>query len=174
MWYYLVDYGPTSHGAAPALPPGVGFLLMAGPGYNPPWGIFSCSTEVAPSEHVHPLPEDVLRTIWAAEHYPPALALARDTITGEFEGRLPTREVFAARYAELLREHMRQQPEAGYLFTEATGDEPGYLTRGMFYWVLLYSAETGLVSWVSSDYFVYQNSSSDFALEYSQLEALRI
>ena len=67
---------------------------------------------------------------------------------------------------------MSQQPNAPYLFVEAIGNEPEYLTRGQFYWVLRYLKGSDAVKWVSSDYFVYENPASDFALSQDQLATL--
>ncbi len=160
MWYYIADYQTTKHGLAPALPPKVGFVLMAAPGDAPPWGVFGCNVEVPPSAKVRQIPEELSLALANAEQYPPALALARHDLDREFEDRPHSEVEFCRRYASILREHMAQQRNAPYLFVEATGDEPGYLTRGQFYWVLRYLKGSDAVKWVSSDYFVYENPAS--------------
>jgi hypothetical protein len=172
MWYYIADYQTTKHGLAPALPPKVGFLLMASPGDAPPWGVFGCNSEVPLSANVRQIPEDLSFALAGAKHYPPALALAREDLGKEFKDRRASELEVCRRYAAALREHMAQQPNAPYLFVQATGDEPGYLTRGQFYWVLRYLKGSDAVKWVSSDYFVYENPTSDFAVSQDQLAAL--
>ena len=86
--------------------------------------------------------------------------------------RVPAPEEFCDVYRELLIEHLRQQPAAPYVLVEALGEEPGYLTRGQFYWVLRYLRGANAVQWVSADYFVYENAVSDFALSDEQLSDL--
>jgi len=172
VWYYAADYQPTKHGAGPTFPEGVGYLLMAAPRDGPSWGVFQCMAKVPLADHIFAIPEDLRRALSTAEHYPPALAIARDAVAAGFRDRRPSRDDLFRLYTEHLLKHMSLQPSAPYLFVEATGDEPGYLTRGQFYWVLRYLKGAGTVNWVSSDYFIYENSASDFALSEDQLSAL--
>jgi hypothetical protein len=173
MWYYVVDYIPFGNGSTPALPAGTGFMLLAGPEADPTrWGIFKCDDEVPLSKHVRAVDDALRKIIWSAERYPPALALARDRCGTLFDGQVPALDEFCEVYRDSLIEHMRQQPRAPYVFAEAVGEEPAYLTRGQFYWVLRHLRGASAVKWVSADYFVYENPASDFALSEEQLAAL--
>jgi hypothetical protein len=172
MWYYLIDYVPAEHGSAPALPKGIGFLLLAAPAFDPEWGLFEVDRELVVSDQVRAVPRYTEDALLSAMRYPPAVALARDAMSNEFDGQQPTDAEFCARYAECLREHMTLQPTAPYLFVKATADEPGYLTAGQFYWVLRYLRGSDTVAWVSSDYFVYHNAAADFDLSSEQADAL--
>jgi hypothetical protein len=152
---------------------GTGYLLMASP-LDPKWGVFRCGREVPLSKHITAIPDDLRSALWSAEQYPPALALARDAISGEFSERQLDRNRFFERYRDLLVDYMSRQPSAPYILVRAVGDELGYLTRGQFYWVLRYLKDSNTVQWVSADYFVYQNRASDFALSQEQLAALEL
>ena len=170
--YYLVDYVKWGRNSRPALPDGTGFLLLAAPGCDPRWGVFAVDRELQPSDQVRPVPIELQRLLQAAEQYPPAMALARDALSIEFDGEQPTDELFCIRYAACLDEYLTQQGSAPYVFAKAIGDELGYLRRGEFYWVLRYLRGSRTVAWVSSDYFVYHNPVSDFDLSPDQLDAL--
>ncbi len=98
MKYYLVDYVPSGRNSRPALPDGTGFLLLAAPGFDPGWGVFAVDGEVPPSDQVRPVAAELRSSLQAAEQYPPAIALARDTLSNEFDGEPPTDEVFCIRY----------------------------------------------------------------------------
>jgi hypothetical protein len=108
----------------------------------------------------------------AGRRYPPALALARDEAALFPNGTSIDRGAFAERYAARVAHHMSLQPFAPYVLVEAVGDEPGYLARGQFYWVLRYLRGAGTVRWVSEDWHVYENSAYDFRLSDEQLGRL--
>ena len=172
MWYYLIDYVSAGRGSAPSLAPGVGFLLLAAPAFDPPWGLFQVDQELPLSEHIRLVPRETEAALRSAIRYPPAVALARDAMPNEFEDRQPTDAEFCSRYAACLREHMALQSRAPYMFVEATRNELGYLSPGQFYWVLRYLRGSETVAWVSSDYFLYHNPAADFDLLPEQAEAL--
>lgn len=159
-------------GWTPPIPRGVGFLLLAGPGFDPPWGIFAVEAELAESSHVEPISDELEHLLRSAERFPPALAIVRDLVAAEFDDQLPTYEQFSSRYSELLHEQLLDQPNAPYLLVRAIGGESGYLIPGDFYWVLRYLRGSSSIAWVSADYFVYQNPVTDFELSSEQLESL--
>ena len=172
MWYYLVDYVADGNEYAPAIPRGVGFNLIAAPAHDARWGLFCVWAEVPLSHQVRVVPPSTALAVISAERYPPAFALARNIVAEEFDGQVVTDEMFCARYAECLRDIMRQQEGAPYVLAEAINDELGYLQSGQYYWVVRYLRGAEKVAWVSDDFHVYHNPASDFALSAAQLERL--
>jgi hypothetical protein len=88
------------------------------------------------------------------------------------DGATIGRGEFAERHAARVIHHLSRQPFAPYMLAEGLVDEPGYLTRGQYYWVLRYLPGDGAVRWVSEDFQVYQNAASDFRLSATELDAL--
>ena len=172
MPHYFIGYQKDGNGWAPPIPHGIGFLLLAGPGVDPPWGLFTVEADLPASAHVRTISDELEHLIRSAERFPPALAIARDLVTAEFDSASPTHEEFSARYVTLLLQQLRDQANAPYLLTKAVGSELGYLIPGEFYWVLRYLRGSSAVAWVSADYFVYQNPVTDFDLSPEQLERL--
>ena len=76
----MADYVPMSDGVGftPALPEGIGFVLLAGPDDGPRWGIFACGDQVEFSGQVQPVSPSIEAVLESGRRYPPALALARD------------------------------------------------------------------------------------------------
>ncbi len=62
-------------------------------------------------------------------------------------------------------------PTAPYVMALANRDDLGYLCKGEWYWTLrMRAGPTGsVVSWVSSDYYIYENPIEDFVLNTGQL-----
>ncbi|MFZ5832451.1 MAG: hypothetical protein ACOY3P_20380 [Planctomycetota bacterium] len=163
MNYYCVDSKRGPDGAAPALPDGTGFLVLAEVGkQNSPWAVVQCSRRVPQSHVVRALPGNVRDAIESAQQYPPAFALARNDLEGRSKSELSTPEAFMNAYRQALLRHLRGQGGHGFLLAEAVGEESGYLYRGCFYWVLDLDPSTQTVRWVSDDYFIYENPAADF------------
>jgi hypothetical protein len=171
-WYCIADYVPSRTGrdSAPALPEGAGYVLLAGPIDTQRWGIFACSGPVEFSDHVRPVPSAIEAILDSGRRYPPALALARDEADSFTEGI--NQEEYSRRFAERVAHHLQRQAAAVYQLAPAVVDDPGYASKGQYYWVLQYLSESSEVRWVSDDYQVYRNSASDFHLSEDQLGAL--
>ncbi len=168
--YCVADYLPEV-GSGPAVPRGVGYVLLAGPIDTARWGIFMCSDAVEFSERVRPIPVEVVQILESGRRYPPALALARDN--ADAVGALLREPEFVHLYADLVELQLKTQEGKPYVLVKAANDEPGYLISGQYYWVLEYAPGTSSVRWVSDDYHVYQNPASDFALSDDQLRQLQ-
>ena len=176
---YVIDYlpdqphpGGRQWSYTLPLPEGVGFRLLAGPGYDPPWGVFHCGAELPLSAHVRAVPEDTCRALHAAAQYPPALAPARDDLAAAYHGRpAPTDAAFCAAYAAALRAHLRRQPQAGHVLAVSATTEAGLIEPGGVYWVLGHAPAPGQVRYVLGDR-VATGPASGFALTSAQLAAL--
>ena len=118
--------------------------------------------EVAAHHGLEAVSRELENLLWAAEQYPPALALARDEVSlVDCETRAALSDLLVAR----LRHHLAAQPHAPYFLAEATQIETGHKYAGGFYWIVGYNPTRNRVAWVSSDFFVYSYPSSHFALD---------
>ena len=169
--YYFVDFRRVHEGEGwePDLPEDSGFLLMADPP-DAKWGIYRCGwleEEIERDWPVIPVDEQLLRMLKSGEHYPPALAKARNEIEKRYRSETCDKATFGAEYAAAIERHLEAQRSANYVLAKAVTDETGYLRKGAYYWVLSYTRpQTGpaFVEWVSGDYFVYRNLAEDFEL----------
>ena len=162
-WVRDVEAG----GWRPDFPGKAGFLLLADARRSRS-GIYECDLprSRAKGRRIAPLDNVLCALIESGKRYPPALALARNDVTRAFAETAPSRADLRGKYAEALRARLNRQADAPYVLVEAARDEIGYLRRGEWYWVLrLRTALSGIVaSWVSDDYFVYENPVEDFVL----------
>ncbi len=175
MRYCFVNWVDSPEGGRePLLPEHDGFLLLADAGRDAPWAIFEVSfVDDDPSEvGLEEVPDDLCTLLDSAKAYSPAMAIAGEDMARRWKGKTPSRAEFAASYMESLRRVLRAQPESPYRLAEAIVDELGYLRKGEYAWILAYNSVTYRVSWVSSDFQIYQNPVSDFDLDDDALAAL--
>jgi hypothetical protein len=167
------------HGAdgyEPDLPEGAAFLSLAEPGRSARWGVFAVSgalddVAIAALSRVPPKLDVLLHS---GQHYPPALALARDDMNRAFTAKQPTRLKFVAVYSAVIRAHLRRQARAPYRLAQVEVDETGYLAKGEFVWVLRYDPQSREVYWVSDDFHVYRNPAKHFRLSRAMLKDLTL
>lgn len=187
---------------SPDVPEGTSYLMLAEPGHGAPWAVYDyrLPPEAEGWRPRLPLSDELDGLLASGTRYPPALALARDEMSAAFRGATPSQAAFEAAYISALAGHLGRQREAGYLLARAKADQPGYLTRGEWYWVVgivegdalraepLHRGEQTSPSgfdfllqvvpnsksarWVSSDYEVYQDPVSDFELDPDAIESL--
>jgi len=175
MQYYFADLVAAPEGGrAPRLPDNSGFLEVADPGRNASWGLYrvTCADDGPVMAGFERAPIELCRMLRSAGGYPPALALARHAVERRFAGTTPSREEFAAAYAEDLKRRLRAQPQSRYRLAEVLAEEVGYLSPGDFVWVIQYRPEDRTVLWVSGDFHLYRNAASDFALTDGELSGL--
>lgn len=165
--YAIASLARTEDGSwAPRLPSNSGFLEIACPGGNRHWALYSVDVNypVDPPKGFQQVQGLLRAAMDSAEGYPPAFALAREALRSE-QTNPATRRGFLLLYERLLRQHLADQPSSRYFLAEAQRDEPGYLTRGDFVWIVGYAPATKIVRWVSSDYHVYANHLDFFDIE---------
>lgn len=164
--YCFARWKRSTQGSAPDLPRGSSYLVLADSGPDSRWCVLRCDADTLP-RRTKPLPSGLIALIESGNSFPPALALASTDLRrrGSPDWQPPQISNFLAR---ALRRHLRQQPCSGYVLAEARRTEPGYLTAGEFVWVLHVRhqgrARRRLVTWVSSDFNVYENQARDFKL----------
>jgi hypothetical protein len=83
--YYFIRWKHTEEGYAPDIPEDVSFLLLAEPGRacdGAEFALFRCRLPDAyeSPENVHPVSDELVELLQAAEDYPPALALTREDL----------------------------------------------------------------------------------------------
>ncbi|MBK9714628.1 MAG: hypothetical protein IPO81_25450 [Kouleothrix sp.] len=128
---------------------------------------------------LRPVSQALYALLISAEHYPPALALTqayfeRQLFTSNSQIATPTLETFDHQIQQVLCEHLKHQPYARYVLAEAIVDEPGYLMRGVYYWIIGYDPHNCTVHWIADDYIIYQNSCDNFDLAAVNLDNLAI
>ena len=161
-------------GWEPDFPEGVDCLLLAD--CRPAkWALYEFRTNAATEDWTpeSPISDELVALLESGKKFPPALALARDRVSEEFNDREPTREEFVTVLADSLCLHISRQPDAGYFLAPALRDAFG-LCKGEWYWILgIAQSYPNVVRWVSSDFFVYENAITDFDFTKQQLEQLR-
>ena len=173
MEYCLASLGPApdGHGLSPDFPEGVSSLLLADLRHVR-WGLYQYDSGDDWASQ-HRVDDWLAALIESGKRYPPALAFSRQRVQTTFENSTPSREKFAREYGGLVELRLAQQQESRFLLARARRDEIGYLTKGEWYWVTNVTVEPAIVSWVSDDYFFYNNPLEDFELSEAQCQFLR-
>lgn len=162
--FYRTDLRVLDDCTEPALPEDIGFLIVV---YGHDYAIME--TESLGSnlpQGVDPLPKCLARLLYSGRDYPPARALAMEACE---DSEIDYSEM-CGRLSRSLQEWFQSQPDDGFRFLRASGDQVGYMNRGQFYWVLGYVDDC--VYWVSSDYQIYPDHCSEFGLTEGQLPVL--
>ncbi len=117
--------------------------------------------------------DSLVKLLKSAEAYPPALAIARDVrFRKDFDDR--SAEEAVEEFTTTLRGELNHQRDRPFFLARALADPSGfvgYKTEGQYYWIVGYRPQRiGYeVSWVSRDYFVYQNPITDFDVDVAYL-----
>ena len=152
------------------LPEDAGFLVLAQPHGNEyaliELELPSGETELPGAELVS---EELASLLDSAHQYAPALAISRDQMQ---RVDCASRSQFSFLLASSLRAHLSGQRRSGYFLAQACKTESGYKYAGDYYWIVGYRPKlVGYeVEWVSRDFFVYQDSVTDFDVDVAYLE----
>lgn len=172
MPYYFIDYRPAVAGQDPEpdCPAGTNCLILAdleGLG----WGLCEIpeNEDWQPTLHVS---AELACLIESGKRFPPALAVAREEMAQVFVEHKPTHDEFAQAYTRALQAGLSRQHESVYILAEAVKDEPGFLVRGQWYWVLEISSSPTEAFWVSEDYYICKAGMNDFDFTGQQLKRL--
>ena len=176
MTYRFLQYRRSSEGGwEPNLSIDASFALLADPGNHPAQiGLFCVDPYDLDADVTDgwPVSDELEALLYSAESYPPAMAITREVIPRLCRGRDISVEEFAAILIRPLTLALQSQPDNGFILAESLVDKLGYRMCGEFAWVLDYDPGRDLVSWVSSDYFIYTDAASGFGLEKSALNRL--
>ena len=110
--------------------------------------------------------EDLLGS---ARQYAPAFVLMRrDADRTNFENQA----TFDRRLVEILQRHLGEQRHHSYFLAQALVSQTGYKYAGTYYWIMGYRPDRigHEISWISHDFYVYQDSIADFDVDVPYLE----
>lgn len=143
------------------------------------WALYECFGDWEPacealesSAACRKAPEKLQVLLRSAQHWPPALALAREELADE---RL-TKDDFIARLQDSLRRRLESQRTVPYFLARARVEcLIGGLRAGQYVWLVGHNPVTNRVAWVaaSDDYFVYWDPAENFDVTPEDLQALR-
>ncbi len=105
----------------------------------------------------------------SACQYAPALALLRrDARRKDFDNPA----AFERHLIESLQKHLGEQRQHPYFLAKVIVSQTGYKSAGTYYWVVGYRPDRvgREINWVSHDFYVYQDSIAEFAVDAADLE----
>ncbi|MGI4789693.1 MAG: hypothetical protein ACRYFS_12675 [Janthinobacterium lividum] len=170
--YYFVDWRQASEGEGieADLPENAGYWVVASPR-----GRQSVLVECDLSEEIYDqlqekrVSDQLEDLLNSARQYAPAFALMRrDAERKDFENRI----AFECQLIESLHKHLGEQRQHPYFLAKALVSQTGYKYAGTYYWIVGYRPERigHELSWVSHDFYVYQDSIADFEVDVTYLE----
>lgn len=122
---------------------------------------------------VRAVSDPLVKLLESATAYPPALAIARDVrFRKDFDDR--SAEEAVEEFTTVLRDELRRQRDRPFFLARALANPSGfvgYKTEGCYYWIVGYRPQRvgREVSWVSRDFFVYQDPLTDFDVDVAYL-----
>jgi hypothetical protein len=158
------------HGWEPGFPKRIKFLLLADL-RNAKWGIYEYGSDRnneswTPS---NPVSDELEALICSGKRYPPALAIARAEMNRIFHTYQPDQQEFSEAYAKAIQSRLALQHEAPYFMAKAVSGDGIDLVPGELFWLLRIKGDPPMASWVSDDFFIYENPISDFELTGNQI-----
>ncbi len=168
--YCFCNYRSAKDGSGskePDVPPSTSFFTL-GSGKNTDWCLCEVFFEEAQTD-LEFVSKELEILLDSAKRYPPALAISLHNANLE----LPlSKSEYQTLLVGMIKEKLNNQQNDSFFLAESTIEETGYLSIGEFVWVLRFYPETNEVSWVSSDYFIYRNSTNDFIVSEKQLQEI--
>ena len=162
------------HGWEPAFPKGIDYGLLADlPGIK--WGVYEYKLDQANENWTpsNPISDELEALLWSGKRYPPALAIARVDIAHKSGSHRPNQHEFEEAYINAIRYRLSQQQNSPYFLAKAINGDGIDLVPGEWYWLLRIKGNPTIASWVSTDYFVYENPISAFELTIGQIERIQ-
>ena len=168
MYCYVNWREASDEGKEPDLPEEIGYLVLAEPCPGSDYVLVevTCADEYQPIMPVSNELEDLLD---AAKQYAPALAITRESISGK---EPIDQKEFERLLIERLRHLLSEQRQHLYFLALALVSEGAYKSAGTYYWIVGYRPDRvgREINWVSRDFFIYQDSITEFAVEAADLE----
>jgi len=172
--YYFLDWNKCQDedGYEPSLPDGVGFWLVADNlGKRHSWAIFNVRIEEDCS--LAKVSNKLRNLLDSAMRFPPAFAISRALMETDSKKNIYTKEEYDKKYQDIIRNTIEECRTKKYVFAQAKRNEVGYVNSGEYYWLLKIVKNGGaMVSWVSDDYYIYENPISYFELTVLEIERL--
>jgi hypothetical protein len=152
------------------LPENIGYWVLAEP-RGTECALVECdlSWEVYDQFKENRVSDNLADLLESARQYAPALALLRkDARRKDFDNPA----AFEDHLIESLQKHLGEQRQHPYFLALALVSEGAYKSAGTYYWIVGYRPERvgHEVSWVSHDFYVYQDSITEFTVESADLE----
>ncbi len=107
----------------------------------------------------------------SAKGYPPAIAISFHNANAKWP---ISKSEYSQLLIELLKQNLRNQEIDGFILAEAIVEDPVYLCKGEFVWLVGFYPETDEVLWVSDDYYLYRNPVSNFKIKTEQLKKITV
>ena len=122
-------------------------------------------------ERLKPVSEELARLLKAGMIYPPAIAIARDTMGWFGDAENESEAEVAERFMNALRDELENQRNRPFFLAKSLTCEPiGYRNRGDYCWILRYNPTEEEPLWyVSGDYFAYTCPVTDFDVDVAYL-----
>jgi hypothetical protein len=161
--YYIANWKQTDEGFVADLPECSGYCVIAEPAGSPTFAILHINIPKDEMSHpgVEALSLELGGLIHSAEQYAPALAIARAEMRRKYSA---CRATFAADFSQNLKNQLALQRQSPYFLAAVRRTQAGYKYQGDFYWIVgYYPDRVGReISWVSGDYYIYQDALEDF------------
>lgn len=170
--YCFVDWRQATEGEGieADLPEDAGYWVVAGPR-----GRKSVLVECDLSEEIYDqfqnkrVSDELEDLLDSARQYAPAFALMRrDAERKDFDSRT----AFEGHLVESLQKHLGEQRQHPYFLAKVLVSQTGYKYAGTYYWIVGYRPDRvgHEISWVSHDFYVYQDSITELEADVAYLE----
>ena len=135
------------------------------------WGLYGVHSDELECFSTDVLPDSINTLLRYGETYPPALALARNEVHNIDLNERYAKSQFWVSYLYSVMNHLENRNALPFFKAKNNVDERGYRKAGQHLWIVGY--HSGLINWVSSDYFVYTDDIAGFSISADDLKRLR-
>ncbi len=120
------------------------------------------------------VPVRLERMLQSGKRYYPAIALARASLERETDRLMDSREMYAERFADEMRNTGGPARDPVFLAQATEPCAAGYRFAGEYVWVVAYDPSLKHVFWVTDDYFVHNSPLAHFRVEEEHLRLLPV
>ncbi|MFN8577650.1 MAG: hypothetical protein U0354_12410 [Candidatus Sericytochromatia bacterium] len=110
------------------------------------------------SENIIEASDRLYGLIYSAKQYPPAISFTRINIM-HYCKKLNKFSIDQIEYLAilLLDEYLENQKKFPFFMARCKSEYLRFLVPNSYYWIVGYDKETNQISWVSEDYFIYED-----------------
>lgn len=116
------------------------------------------------------IPQSLIETLHGGMSYPPAMAIARESLFS-----LHPLEVSQEDYCEAveacIKKHIANCQDSGYLLSRKK--RPKGLVGGYYYWIVSFNIETGLIEYVTEEFEIVSEKATAFEVDVEQLKRIK-